>query len=54
MVICHSNDIATPEGDAPKRPMGRKKTKQLLLKVEVIHALKHLIKCGKKEGDAEK
>jgi hypothetical protein len=25
-----NNDIATPQGDAPKRPLGRKKAKQLL------------------------
>ncbi|PUZ75104.1 hypothetical protein GQ55_1G122400 [Panicum hallii var. hallii] len=51
-----NNDIATPEGDAPKRPMGRKKAKQLLHRGggdACIEALDQMWE-KKKKADAEK
>lgn len=51
-----NNDIATPEGDAPKRPMGRKKAKQLLRRGggdACIEALDQMWE-KKKKADAEK
>ncbi|PAN14142.1 hypothetical protein PAHAL_2G387000 [Panicum hallii] len=51
-----NNDIATPEGDAPKRPMGRKKAKQLLRRGggdACIEALDQMWE-KKKKADAKK
>ena len=50
-----NNDIATPDGEVPKRPMGRKKAKQLSRRGggdACIEAFDHL--WEKKESDADK
>jgi hypothetical protein len=55
LLNAENNDNATPDGDAPKRPMSRKKAKQLLRRGGGDASLKHSIRCGReKEVDAEK